>query len=250
MDHMDGIKDLFDVFSPANFYDTDNNKEMDGDWDQSPYREEDWNFYKNLRDKKPQTNPKRLTLFSGDDGIHRRKDWNGNPPGDAFYTLAPTPDLVEQANEEGEDYNDASYVYLYWGAAGQIILSSDSHDNTWNHFLDHHKDLIKDVELLIAPHHGRKSKRSYDFLDVVNPMMTFFGNAPSKDLAYQAWNNRKLEFITNNQAGTMIVDCNKPYLSIYVTNEEFARDRNPKTYYSDTYKGWYLKDITGWDLKD
>lgn len=90
MDHMDGIKDLFEEFEPINFYDNDNNKEIDFS-EGSPYREEDWIFYKNLRDTNPQTNPKRQTLFSGDDAAYRTKDWDGNRPGDAFYILAPTP---------------------------------------------------------------------------------------------------------------------------------------------------------------
>ena len=47
MDHMDGIKDLFDEYPPVNFYDSDNNKEMDS-FEGSPYQEEDWKFYKTL----------------------------------------------------------------------------------------------------------------------------------------------------------------------------------------------------------
>jgi len=35
---------------------------------------------------------------------------------------------------------------------------------------------------MIAPHHGRDSDRSYDFLDTVNPQLTLFGCAPSVDL--------------------------------------------------------------------
>lgn len=89
MDHMDGLTDLFGFARPTNYYDTANNKEMEGGWAGSPYREEDWILYKALRDNPPGTNPKALRIFSGDDGIHRRKDWNGNPPGDAFFTLCP-----------------------------------------------------------------------------------------------------------------------------------------------------------------
>ncbi len=248
MDHIDGIKDLFKTHSPANFYDTDNNEEKDFSDNKSPYREEDWLYYKNLRDTKPNSNPKRLTVFAGDKGIHRAKDWDGNPPGDAFYVLAPTPELVQQANESG-DYNDCSYVVLYRGAGGRILLSGDSHDNTWEHILNNHANDVKDIDLLIAPHHGRKSDRSYDFLEVVNPKMTFFGNARSEELAYGAWSSRKLEYITNNQANCMVVDCKGDNLSLYVTNENFARSRNRNTYFSDTYKAWYLKEITGWDLK-
>ena len=248
MDHMDGIKDFFHVFRPTNFYDTDNNKKTDF-LQKSPYNEDDWEFYKTLRDKKPKTDPKRLTLFSGDDGIHRTKDWNGNHPGDAFYILAPTPELVKQANES-EDYNDASYVILYHGAGGRILLSGDSHDNTWEHILDNWKDAVKNVDLLIAPHHGRKSGRSYKFLDTVNPKMTFFGNARSEHLAYGAWSYRKLEKITNNEANCMVVDCSGNNLTLYVTYETFARSYNSNTFYSPTYKAWFLKEIIGWDLKE
>lgn len=247
MDHMDGIKDLFEEYSPSNFYDSDNNEEKEFE-EGSPYRKEDWDFYKNLRDSNPPTNPKRLTIFSGDSGIHRTKDWDGNPPGDAFYTLAPTPSLVKDANESG-NYNDISYVVLYRGAGGRVLICGDSHDKTWEHILDKWEEDVRDVDLLIAPHHGRKSDRSYAFLDSVNPKMTFFGNAKSEHLAYSAWQNRNLEYVTNNQANCMVVDCSGDNLTLYVTHENFAKSKNPASFYSDTYKAWYLKEITGWDLK-
>ena len=248
MDHMDGIKDFCEIFSPLNFWDTDNNKEMEFP-DGSPYNEEDWNFYKKIRDEKPQTDPKRLALFSGDHGQYWSQNADGQSPGDALSILAPTLELVQQANEN-EDYNDASYVVLYRGAGGKILLSGDSHDNTWEHILDNWKDTVKDVDLLIAPHHGRKSGRSYEFLDTVNPKMTFFGNARSEHLAYSAWTYRNLEYITNNQANCMVVDCSGNNLTLYVTHETFARKYNPCTSYSTKYDAWYLKEITGWDLKE
>ncbi len=242
MDHMDGIADLFEYCRPTNYYDTDNDKEMSDEWEDSPYREEDWLLYKELRDSPPDTNPKAIRVFSGDTGIHRRKDWNGKSPGDAFYTLAPTPQLVNEANEDGE-YNDASYVFMYWSPTGRIVLSGDSHDKSWEHILATHSRLVANVDLLIAPHHGRKSGRSYEFLDVLKPKMTFFGNAPSKDLAYSAWRSRKLPYITNNMAGSMIVDCDD-HMSLYVTNEEFARDENENTFYSERNHSWYVKEIS------
>lgn len=79
--------------------------------------------------------------------------------------------------------------------------------------------------------------------------MTFFGNANSEHLAYSAWDYRKLEFITNNQANCMVVDCTGDNLSVYLTNENFARKVNPYTFFNEKYKAWYLKDIKGWDLK-
>ena len=248
MDHMDGIKDFFECFSPANFWDTDNNKEIEFEQG-GGYDEEDWNFYKKLRDGKSSIYTNRLTLFSGDDGMYRTRDSNNNRPGDALYVLAPTPELVQEANET-EDYNDASYVILYRGAGGRVLLSGDSHDKTWEHILDTWEDAVKDVDLLIAPHHGRKSGLSYDFLNVVNPKMTFFGNARSEHLAYSAWNYRKLEYITNNQANCMVVDCSGNNLTLYVTYETFAKSYNPYTFDSKIYDAWYLKEITGWDLQE
>lgn len=241
MDHMDGIKDFFEEFSPINFYDTDNNKELDFP-NNSPYRIEDWEFYKTLRDTKPECDPKRLVLYSGDSGPYRTEDWDGKPPGDAFYVLAPTPDLVSEANKNG-NYNDCSYVILYCGYGGKVLFGGDAHDKTWKHIIDNYSSIVKDIDLLVAPHHGRKSDRDYSFLDTLNPKMTFFGNAKSEHLAYAAWSYRKLPYITNNQANCMVVDVGNTNMPIYVSNETFARQQNPYTFYSETYKGWFLNNI-------
>lgn len=249
MDHMDGIKDFFETFAPANFYDTDNTKVMN--WKSgSPYRIEDWDFYRSLRDGKPQSAPKRIPIYPGDDAAYRTRDWEGNRPGDAFYCLAPTPGLVHQANISAGDYHDASYVILYHSAGGRILFSGDSHDATWEHIIENFEDDVRDVDLLIAPHHGRDSDRDYQFLNVVNPKMTFFGNASSKHLAYGPWRNRGLEVVTNNQANCMVVDTSGPSLRLFVTHETFARAKNPNTYWSPSHNAWFVKDITGWDYRE
>lgn len=241
MDHMDGLKRFFDELSPANFYDTNNNKEIDFS-ENSPYQEEDWEFYKKLRDEDPDTNPKRLTLYSGDSGAYRTQDWEGNPSGDAFYILSPTSELVDESNNSG-DYNDCSYVILYLGPGGSVLFGGDAHDKTWEHIIENHEKDVKNIDLLIAPHHGRKSKRDYSFLDTLKPKMTFFGNANSQHLAYSAWTYRDLPYITNNQANCMVVDAGNENMPIFVTNQNFAQQQNSSTYYSDEFKGWFLKNI-------
>ena len=90
MDHMDGIATLFGEFSPLNFWDTDNTKEMsDESWSGSPYSQDDWKLYKYLRDTKPDHNPRRLTPLAG----HRGQYWNissdGTAGGDGIRILAP-----------------------------------------------------------------------------------------------------------------------------------------------------------------
>jgi competence protein ComEC len=234
MDHMDGIEALFKKFSPPNFWDTANTCDKDtDDWSSSPYNEDDWTFYKTLRDGA--TECKRLVYHSGG----ARKDfWKD----DGLWVLAPTETLIASANET-EEWNDSSYVILYkvkpdW----KVLFGGDSHDATWEHILEEHEDLVADVDVLIAPHHGRDSDRDFEFLDVLKPKLTLFGNAPSKHLAYDAWSSRDLPVITNNQAGTIIVDLesDKQKGDVYVTNEAFARKANAYTFESNVHDGaWY-----------
>lgn len=245
MDHMDGIKAFFEEFSPINFWDTDNKKElMNSSWKGSPYHQNDWEFYKRLRDTNPETDPLRLTLFSENMGQYWNRGKEGKRGGDGLQILAPTRDLVEAANDVDEDYNRCSYVLLYRTGNHKIVFGGDSHDETWDHILAKHKERVTDVDLLIAPHHGRKSGRSYKFLDTLNPTLTFFGNARSEDLAYSAWRSRGLSFVTNNQANCMVVDADTDPMTLYVTHEHFARRINNRTSYSDRMKAWYVGGIT------
>lgn len=245
MDHMDGIKYFFEYFSPGNFWDTDNEEKKE-DWGEgSPFNEDDWRFYESLRNGKPESDPKRLTLFSGSSGFCWNRDGQGNPGGDGIQILAPTPELVADANETG-DYNDCSYVLLYLTANRKIVFGGDSHDKTWEHILDAHPN-VKDVDLLIAPHHGRKSGRSYEFLDVLKPKMTFFGNARSEHLAYGAWSSRDLLYITNNQAGCMVAVPDDGSVDYYVTNKSYAESVAAKlgeeTSWHPMYKAYSLLSL-------
>lgn len=244
MDHMDGIKSLFNRFHPLNFWDTDNTKEIDNSsWENSPYSEKDWKFYKNLRDEKPESNPKRLALLASAKGQYWNVDAEGCFGGDGLFILAPTQELIDIANETGQDYNDCSYVILYRTGENRIVFGGDSHDKTWEYILKNYRNDVDNVDLLIAPHHGRDSGRSYNFLDVLKPTLTFFGNAPFEHLAYSAWRNRGLSYITNNQANCMVVYANTVPMVLYVTHENFARRVNSTTFYDDTFKAWYVGPI-------
>ena len=245
MDHMDGIKCLLETFSPVAFWDTDNKKKMAASsWTGSPYSAEDWNFYKNLRDSKPKSNPKRLANLSGDEGQYWSKNEDGTSGGDRIQILAPTQQLVNAANATDDDYNDCSYVLLFRAGQYRIVFGGDSHDATWEHILSHWESDVTDIDLLIAPHHGRKSGRSYEFLDVLNPKLTFFGNAPSQHLAYSAWNHRGLSFVTNNQANCMVVDASTSPMNLYVTNETYAKKEAPWSFYHQDLQAWYVRSIT------
>lgn len=235
MDHMDGIKDIFNQFSPPNIWDTDNTCEKEDDWTGSPYREEDWRFYKKLRNNEVD-GVKRLTYLSGTAPCDFWRD-------DGLNILAPTAELVSDAND-CEDWNDCSYVIIHRIKNGiTTVFGGDSHDKTWEHILQKHKT-VKNIDLLVAPHHGRKSDRDYSFLDTLKPKLTLFGNAPSEHLAYDAWSTRGLDYITNNQAGSVIVDADSTPAKVYVTNKEFAKDRTNKSpVHNAALDAYYLQDL-------
>lgn len=215
MDHIDGIKDLFEEYKIFNTWDSDNNKELNLKEFPNKFNPEDWKFYAQLRSGK-NISTKRLTYYAGNMNSYFKED--------NIKILCPSPDLVKQANKEGGDIHDLSYVLLFTfpkkgGAYWKIIFSGDSHDNSWNYILENFKDDVKNVDVLFAPHHGRDSNRSYEFLKTLNPKMTLFGNASSKHLAYDSYKGVR---ITNNQAGYVILDINEDRLLVLVKNKLFA----------------------------
>lgn len=241
MDHMDGIKSLFDSFSVLNFWDTQNTKVMKSNADWGKYNENDWCFYQKIR--KSKESPKVLNLLAGSKGAYYNETEDGKSGADGLYILAPTQDLVDEANAT-EEYNDCSYVILYIVNGKKIIFAGDSAEKTWDYILENHKDDVTDIDVLIAPHHGRKTGGNSDYLDVLNPKLTLFGNAKSQYLDYNAWNSRGLDHITNNQANCIILNADSEYgIAVYVTYEAFAKERNSNSFYNTKYKAWYVMTI-------
>lgn len=245
MDHMDGLKPFFQAFQPINFWDTDNKKEITEF--NGRFVEEDWQFYKDLRDRNTHTNPRRLTLLSGATGQFYNRDEGNQPGGNGLNVLAPTEEIIKNAID-CDDYNDCSYVLLWLVGNKRVILGGDSHDVSWEHILRHYRADVADVDLLIAPHHGRDSDRSYDFLDVLRPKLTFFGVARSEHLGYAAWRNRGLEVMTNNMGNCFVVDFTDTDGYVYCTNSAFANAYRRETTGRDSFyvpglKAWYVRSL-------
>jgi hypothetical protein len=78
-----------------------------GDGDNGGYREDDWKFYKNLRDTRPSNNPKRLAMHSDAVGQFWNRGEEANSGGDGLQILAPTEQLVIDGNA-CDDFNDCS----------------------------------------------------------------------------------------------------------------------------------------------
>ena len=110
--------------------------------------------------------------------------------------------------------------------------------------MENHKEDVTDVDVLVAPHHGRKTGGNDEYLDVLNPKLTLFGNAQSQYLDYDSWNRRNLDHITNNEANCIILNmAGENGIDVYVTYETFARRRNEETFFSNEYNGWYIMTI-------
>ncbi|WP_297236121.1 ComEC/Rec2 family competence protein [uncultured Flavonifractor sp.] len=241
MDHMDGIKSLFDSFDVLNFWDTANNRTMDASSNWGKYNKEDWDFYQQVRTKAQ--DPKVLHIYAGSRGKYYNQDEDGNSGADGLYILAPTQDLVDSANSCRE-YNDCSYVILYKSNNKKIVFAGDSAEKTWDYILEHHKEDVADVDILVAPHHGRKTGGNDDYLDTLKPKLTLFGNAKSKYLDYSSWIRKGLDHITNNQANCIIMNTfGKNGIDVFVTYKTFAIERNPNTFYDSQFKGWYIMTI-------
>ena len=219
MDHLDGFNSLLDEFRVQNFWNSGAKKEKPDFSKYSGYKEADWDRYaKVISNGEPGTNS--LLVQAGAEFKYANKDDTQNGVGDALHILAPDQELIDEGNRT-QDFNDASYVVLYRSAIGKVLLAGDAHDATWEFVKEHYKSDVSDVALLIAPHHGRKSGRSYEFLDYVNPKLTFFGCAPSENLAYDPWNYRNLTHLTNNQCGCIVAEGSDA-MEIYVENDTFA----------------------------
>jgi len=244
MDHMDGIELLFSTFRPTNFWDTNHNKEM-SIWElaESKYDKKDWQFYQTIRNSKD--SPKTLNYYAGTEHKYFNQDDNGTG-GDGLYILSPYKHLLDRQNQlKSNDYNDCSYVILFYCQGKKIVFSGDSHDSTWEEILDadsKYRQYIEDVDVLVAPHHGRHSDRDFSFLDVLRPKMSLFGNASSDHLAYSEWSNRGLFKITNNQAGNVIINISADNLDVYVENESFAKGFTGYSY-STGFKAYHIGHI-------
>jgi competence protein ComEC len=223
MDHMDGFDAMMGAFSVQNYWDTGSRRDKPNPWG-GAYSEADWDRYVRVRDD---NEPGVSTAVRRAGAVF---DFANKTTGDSdgLSILAPDARLVADCNME-DDVNDGSYVLLYRADGNRILLPGDAHDNTWDYVTQNYASAVGSVGFMLAPHHGRDSDRSYDFLDVVRPQLTLIGNAPSAHIDYGQWSRRGLAYITSDQCGNVVVTTRSggpeagPYLAVYVENVDFAR---------------------------
>jgi len=178
MDHMSGIRKLFNEKYVRNFWDVPNYKQDPGNWDQSPYNKEDWDFYQSLKNKKIKNttvvNPLRNAISNCcwvEDGIR---------------ILSPSKALMEKA-EEIEEYDNLSYVFQINYNGIRAILTGDASKAALDDIVANYKADGLQSSILLAPGHGSKNHVSSDFLDAVKPRLTVVSVAEGVDYDNSAY---------------------------------------------------------------
>lgn len=180
MDHMSGIKQLFSKKYFRNFWDVPNNKPDPGNWDQSPYDKNDWDFYQSLRNKKVNDvnviNPLRNSTADCcwvQDGIK---------------ILSPSEELIKMA-EDKEDYDQLSYVLQITYQNRRAMLTGDASKYALEDILANYETNELQSDILLAPGHGSKNHVSKDFLEAVKPRLTIVSVAEGVDYDYETYKN-------------------------------------------------------------
>lgn len=215
MDHMDGLASIRETFFIRNFWDIKNNKEKPKFPNPKGYKEEDWDCYQMLRSSKE--SPKSLNIYAGEQGLYYSKDKNGVKKDDVLLVLSPNKALVKDA-EKQKNWNCASYVLLYKSHGYKILFGGDADENTMDYILEHFQDEVSNIDVLIAPHHGRACNQDFTYLKHMNPKLVLIGDAPSQYLNYFDGYNH----LTTNQGGNILIETSPRKLNVYIDNATFA----------------------------
>lgn len=201
MDHMDGIKNLFDNFHPINFWDTNHEKDL-SKADFKNYDKNDWEFYKEVR--KIQENPKVLQVYEGYQFDFYRLGL------DNFEIISPSKKLVEELKKTDKpDWNEISYVILHNVYNRKILYCGDSGNKAWKNIMEDGNLLnkIRDIDILLAPHHGRKTGGDdmNEYLDILEPKLAIFGNTEKSEYkAYKTFYDKDIPILTNSEVSDII----------------------------------------------
>ena len=170
-DHIKGLNTLLDNIPVVNFWDIEHDFEPDKNGSNWEEYEEDWERYMELRKNKE--NPKILYYT---DSVSPREYWNE----DRIEILSPSKELNDfvhkkedgtfRTKEEiGSQLNNLSYVLLIHVNNLKIVLAGDAESKCWEYIMEKHKDKIKNIDILKAPHHGRESAFHEEAVKHMNP---------------------------------------------------------------------------------
>lgn len=175
MDHISGLNELKDVISITNLWIVKNSFTQDVN-KLSDTQKLDWSLYLKYRN----TNERELdgiTVVRPTEGSSKQY-WND----DKITILAPNETLLKQSKDSG-NINIMSYVLLIEYGGHKIVLGGDAEESTWKYIYETYPDLIKDITILKASHHGRDSGYYQPAIKHMNPMYVIVsvGKKPDTD---------------------------------------------------------------------
>ena len=163
MDHMSGIETLFKNRYVRNLWDIPNKKPDPGNWDNSPYDKNDWDYYQSIRNRKKED----LTVVNPLRNAVSDCCWVQ----DGVKILLPNQELINKAEESGE-YDHLSYVLRMDYAGVRAIIAGDATKPALNDIVESYNNDDLESDILLAPGHGSKNHVSKEFLDTVKPRLT------------------------------------------------------------------------------
>lgn len=211
-DHIYGLSNLDDELNILNFYCVSNSITKEEEFD-------DFNRYCQLRDDEK----KHFFLYKG----CSRKWMNetDNDRGSSGINIL-WPDLkdeifigaLKEANKVGGNANNISPIITYSINEGaRFMWMGDLETSIQKEMAD--KVNWPKVDILFAPHHGRKSGRvPKEILEIISPKLIVVGEAPSDELEYYCDYNT----ITQNSAKDIVFNCDGNRIHIYVGNKDYC----------------------------
>lgn len=177
MDHMTGLYRLDEqesVKDIVNFWHTgyEDFNLADTDWSNSyGYDERDWETYKELRES---TNlPKAMKKGRGDSGNFWTED--------GIEIWAPTPELESLAVEQDKPNINSMILKISYKGRSIVLGGDATSEETWESIWPY--TTMKDIDVLKASHHGRKSGYYQPAVKEMSPWLTItsVGNEKEHD---------------------------------------------------------------------
>lgn len=208
MDHLHGLGELDKNTEISNFWALKNkfgaNKSLD-----KPNRADDWSTYRKYRDHTTESDKEddqSNTVIRPMD-----KSTGEDYTTDGIKILAPTPQLLEAAEQDGSA-NIMSYVLLVNYGPHKIVLGGDAEKETWQHILEQYGDLIKDVTVLKSAHHGRNSGYYEPAMQTMQPKYTIVSVGAKLDPRLDAtkkYTQYTEKLITTRWQGNVTIECHE-----------------------------------------
>jgi competence protein ComEC len=201
MDHMSGLCRIFwqDDVSLANFWYVPNDRSRSKeDFVGSRFDWNDWIVYQRMKKGIVQDDDEHVVITA--ERGENRNYWNG----DGVSILAPTSDLITEANAS-ENWNNLSYVLRIGFGGRSAILGGDAEKKVWDSIELGWPEALP-CDILKAAHHGRKSGFSDTAWAQMDPSIVIcsVGKKPETD-AYDGYKSVASDVLSTRFCGTITV---------------------------------------------